>query len=197
MPAVISEARAPSAPGRDSRIGHGKCRYDGRLQTNESDDVGGSCSGSSPWTFAALDVQSPESPGLASFGVARLKRGERFNATGQLVRTHGPFWRIDEGLSVDWRNRSSAEVNYSEEFTAFEEDFRNRQVGLAVGYNTREYQQVLAGYEFGRNFGSDYQLVTGRVRLLPDQLAFQRGTAAFGQRSSQGDTVFLKATAMF
>ena len=143
---------------------------------------------------------------------------------------------------------------------------RNRQVGLAVGYNTREYQQVLAGYEFG-NFGSDYQLVTGRVRrklspalsaeyelqwltLTPDpegkstwihvvrasqfftkdlylkvffqtnsaidrqnlqaifvyryrppfgtlQLAFQRGTAAFGQRSSQGNTVFLKATAVF
>ena len=146
-------------------------------------------------------------------------------------------------------------------------DFRNRQVGLIVGYNTREYQQVLAGYEFGRNFGSDYHLVTGRVRrklllclsaeyelqwltLEPDpdskstwihvlrasqfltkdlylkvffqtnsaidrqnlqaifvyryrphfgtlQLAFQRGTAAFGQRSSQGNTVFVKATAVF
>jgi hypothetical protein len=51
-----------------------------------------------------------------------------------------------------------------EEFRAFEKDFRNRQVGVAVGYNTREYQQVPAGYEFGRNFGSDYRLVTGRVR---------------------------------
>jgi hypothetical protein len=29
------------------------------------------------------------------------------------------------------------------------------------------------------------------------QLAFQRGTAAFGQRSSQGNTVFLKVTAVF
>ncbi len=349
-------------------------------------DVGGKLLGKQgPWTFAALDVRSPESPGLANFGVARLQRdvlgrsnvavmlsdrgregrhqgaiemdgtlilGDRFNMTGQVVRTHGPFeqgrwafflrpsydsstshfhvryshlgervadnlnavgfvadddrreadsafskifswrsgaleklsydsnynvfwsqagrlrsWRIDEGLSVDWRNRWSAEANYSEEFKAFEMDFRNRQVGLAVGYNTREYQQVLAGYEFGRSFGSDYQLVTGRVRrklssalsaeyelqwltLDPDpegkstwihvlrasqfftrdlylkvffqtnsaidrqnlqaifvyryrppfgtlQLAFQRGTAAFGQRSSQGNTVFLKATAVF
>lgn len=180
---------------------------------------------------------------------------------------HLRSWRIDEGLSVDWRSRWSAEANYSEEFKAFELDYRNRQVGLIVGYNTREYQQVQAGYEFGRNFGSDYQLVTGRVRrklssalsaeyelqwltLEPDpdskstwihvlrvsqfftkdlflkllfqtnsaierqniqaifvyryrppfgtlQLAFQRGTAAFGQRSSQGNTVFVKATAVF
>lgn len=128
---------------------------------------------------------------------------------------------------------------------------------------------MAAGYEFGRNFDSDYRLVTGRVRrklssalsaeyelqwltLDPDpdpegkstwihvlrasqfftkdlflkvffqtnsaierqnlqavfvyryrppfgtlQLAFQRGTAAFGQRSSQGNTVFIKATGVF
>jgi hypothetical protein len=38
-------------------------------------------------------------------------------------------------------------------------------------------------------------------RYLPPfgtiQVAYQRGTAAFGQRSTQGDTVFLKATTVF
>jgi len=38
-------------------------------------------------------------------------------------------------------------------------------------------------------------------RYLPPfgtlQLAYQRGTAAFGQRSTQGDTLFLKATTVF
>ena len=29
------------------------------------------------------------------------------------------------------------------------------------------------------------------------QLAYQRGTAAFGQRSDQGDTLFLKLTGVF
>ncbi len=244
-------------------------------------DVGGKLLGKEgPWTFAALDVRSPEIPEAANFSVARLKRdvlgrsslaimlsdrglegrhqgaiemdgtlilGDRFNATGQIVRTHGPFeqgrwafflrpsydsstahfhvrytslgervadnlnavgflvdddrrevdsalgktlwrrsgalerlasnsniywsqagrlrsWRIDEGLSADWRNRWTIQVAYAEEFKAFEKDFRNREIGFAVGYNTREYQQVLAGYEFGRNFDSDYRLVTGRVR---------------------------------
>ena len=38
-------------------------------------------------------------------------------------------------------------------------------------------------------------------RYLPPfgtiQVAYQRGTAAFGQRSTQGDTLFLKATTVF
>ncbi len=38
-------------------------------------------------------------------------------------------------------------------------------------------------------------------RYLPPfgtiQVAFQRGTAEFGQRSEQGNTLFLKATAVF
>lgn len=38
-------------------------------------------------------------------------------------------------------------------------------------------------------------------RYLPPfgtlQLAYQRGTAAFGQRSTQEDTLFLKATTVF
>jgi hypothetical protein len=38
-------------------------------------------------------------------------------------------------------------------------------------------------------------------RYLPPfgtlQLAFQRGTAAFGTRSDQGNTLFFKATAVF
>lgn len=143
----------------------------------------------------------------------------------------------------------------------------NRQGGFEVGYNTREYQSISSGLEFGRNFDSDYLLWTGtarykvtaelsaeyspeRLELDPDpqgqstwihviranqsftkdlflrlflqtnsaidrnnvqavfvyrylppfgtlQLAYQRGTAAFGQRSTQGNTLFLKATTVF
>jgi hypothetical protein len=173
-------------------------------------------------------------------------------------------WKVDESIDVQFRNRWSTEVQYTEEFKRFEKDFRNRQLGFQVGYNTRAYQSVQAGYEFGRNFDSDYRLWTAgakrkltealsaeyelqRLTLDPDpgqestwihvvranqfftkdlflrlffqtnsaidrrnvqavfvwryrppfgsfQVAYQRGTAAFGQRSGQGNTLFVKAT---
>jgi hypothetical protein len=176
-------------------------------------------------------------------------------------------WRANETLTVEYRNRFSTRVNWAEEFKLFEKEFRNRQVAFELGYNTREYQSVAAGVEFGRNFDADFVLWTTsarykvtpqlsaeysleRLQLDPDprlestwihviranqfftkdlflrvffqtnsaidrnniqavfvyrylppfgtlQLAYQRGTAAFGQRSTQGDTLFLKATTVF
>jgi hypothetical protein len=176
-------------------------------------------------------------------------------------------WQVDESVDVQLRNRWSAEAQYTEEFKRFEKDFRNRQVGFELGYNTRAYQSVRAGYAFGRNFDSDFRLWTAtaqykvtaelsaeyelqQLRLDPDpedestwihvvranqfftkdlfvrlffqtnsaidrrnvqtvfvwryrppfgtvQLAYQRGTAAFGERSGQGHTLFLKMTGVF
>ncbi len=67
---------------------------------------------------------------------------------------------MNESVDVQFRNRWSTEVQYTEEFKRFEKDFRNRQLGFEVGYNTREYQSVRVGYEFGRNFDADLQLWT-------------------------------------
>jgi hypothetical protein len=176
-------------------------------------------------------------------------------------------WRTNETLQVEYRNRLSTRVNWAEEFKLFEKEFRNRLVGFEMGYNTREYQSVAAGVEFGRNFDADFVLWTtsGRYKITPAlsaeyslerleldpdprrdstwihvlranqfftkdlflrlffqtnsaidrnnvqavfvyrylppfgtlQLAYQRGTAAFGQRSTQGDTLFLKVTTVF
>ena len=176
-------------------------------------------------------------------------------------------WKVDESISAELRNRLSAGVSWSEEFKLFEKHFRNRQVGFDLGYNTREYESVRTGVEFGRNFDADFVLWTASARhkvtpqlsaeyslerlvLDPDperqgtwihvlradqfftkdlflrlffqtnsaidrknvqavfvyrylppfgtiQVAYQRGTAAFGQRSTQGDTLFVKATSVF
>lgn len=176
-------------------------------------------------------------------------------------------WKVDQSLNVEFRNRLSTEVSLSEEFKLFEKDFRNRQVGFDLGYNTREYESVRAGLKFGRNFDADFVLWTASARhkvtselsteyslerlvLDPDperqgtwihvlradqfftkdlflrlffqtnsaidrknlqavfvyrylppfgtiQVAYQRGTAAFGQRSAQSHTLFLKATTVF
>jgi hypothetical protein len=187
-------------------------------------------------------------------------------------------WKVNEELVMEFRNRFSAELSWIEEFKAkytpttagygrFEKDFRNRQVGFDLGYNTREYQSVKTGVKVGRNFDADFVLWTAsarykvtpelsaeysleRLELNPDprrestwihvlradqfftkdlflrlffqtnsaidrnnaqallvyrylppfgtiQVAYQRGTAAFGQRSTQGNTLFLKATTVF
>ena len=176
-------------------------------------------------------------------------------------------WKVDEAVALEYRNRMSSRFSWTEEFKQFEKDFRNRQVGFDVGYNTREYQSVETGVQFGRNFDADFLLWTAsarrkvtralsteysleRLELDPDplrqstwihvvranqfftkdlflrlffqtnsaidrrnvqavfvyrylppfgtlQVAYQRGTAAFGERSTQGNTLFVKATTVF
>ena len=136
-----------------------------------------------------------------------------------------------------------------------------------MGYNTREWQQVFGSYQFGRNFDSDFTLVTAGVQqnitrdlsleyslskldLTPDpnnestwihilvanqyftkdlylklfyqintsidkknvqvtfayrfqppfglvQVAYQKGTAEFGEVGTQGHTLFLKLAYVF
>jgi len=176
-------------------------------------------------------------------------------------------WQIDQSIEVEFRNRLVFEVDYTEEFKRFEKDFRNRGLAVELGYNTREFQSVQVGLEFGKNFDLDFWLWTAeagykvtnqlsleyglqRLILNPDeesestwihvlkadqfftrdlylrlffqtnsaidrnnlqaifvyryqppfgtiQLAYQRGTAEFGQRSQQGNTLFFKVTRVF
>lgn len=176
-------------------------------------------------------------------------------------------WQIDESVDVQFRNRWSATAGLTEQFIRFEKDFRNRQIELGIGYNTREYNSVRLDVEFGRNYDADFHLwsigarrkltsqlsaeyTLERLRQTPDpdrdstwihvlrvnqyftkdlfvrgfyqinsaierrniqaafvwrylppfgtvQVVYQRGTAAFGERSGQGNTLFLKATTVF
>jgi hypothetical protein len=176
-------------------------------------------------------------------------------------------WQIDESVDFELRNRVSFRTAHTEEFKRFEDDFRNRKTQFRLGYNTREFQSAVVGFQFGRNFDADFQLWTAaggykmtdelsveyelqRLTLDPDpdlestwihvvrvnhfftkdlflraffqtnsaidrrniqavfvyrykppfgtiQLAYQRGTAEFGQESGQGNTLFLKVTWVF
>lgn len=178
----------------------------------------------------------------------------------------GPLrsWEIRQSLEIDLRNRWSGAISHVSDLQRFEADFRNRNTGIEIGYNTREFQSISTGFAWGRSFGSDFRLWTvaaawkpvpslsleyelerltldpdpeqettwihvGRVNqfFTPDlffrlflqtnsaidrrnvqalfvwryfppfgtvQLAYQRGTAAFGSPSDQGHTVFLKLT---
>jgi hypothetical protein len=176
-------------------------------------------------------------------------------------------WQIDQSVELEFRNRISLEWDFQEEFKRFEKDFRNRQLGIELGYNTRQFESVQVGFRGGKNFDALFQLWTARAAykptaqlsleyelerlvLKPDpenestwihvlradqfftrdlylklflqtnsaidrrnvqavfvyryrppfgtfQLAYQRGTAEFGERSEQGNTFFLKVTTVF
>lgn len=176
-------------------------------------------------------------------------------------------WQIVQGIEVDLRNRFSFEFGWEEEFILFEKGFRNRQFEVQAGYNTRAFESVAIGYEWGKNFDADFTLwsaggaykITEQLSaeyelqyltLDPDpedettwihvlraeqfftpdlflklflqtnsaidrrniqltfvyryqppfgtiQLAYQRGTAEFGERSDQGNTFFVKLATVF
>lgn len=85
-------------------------------------------------------------------------------------------WQIDEGLTLDFRNKFSLEAEHTEEYKLFEEDFRNRQTELTLGYNTREWQSARVSYAFGRNFGLDFDLVEGSLNYkLTRDLSLEYG----------------------
>ena len=73
-------------------------------------------------------------------------------------------WQVDESLSVDWRNKWSTSVSHTQEFKRFEKDFRNRQTGLELGYNTRVWESVRGGLTFGHNFDADFTLWSAAAR---------------------------------
>lgn len=79
-------------------------------------------------------------------------------------------WRVDETLDVELRNRWGARTSWTEEFIRFEKDFRNRQISVELGYNTRAYESVHGGVQFGRNFNADFQLwgVLARRKLTEE-----------------------------
>ena len=84
---------------------------------------------------------------------------------GQDRRLRG--WQVDEVVDVELRNRWGVRATWTEDLQRFEKDFRNRQIGIEAGYNTRAYQSVHGGLQFGRNFDSDFRLwlLTARRKL--------------------------------
>lgn len=92
----------------------------------------------------------------------RLEYGSNYNiywGTEGTLRS----WQIDQGLDLDLRNKFSLAADYTEEYKLFEKNFRNRQAGFTLGYNTREWQAATLAYSFGRNFDLDFELVEGGV----------------------------------
>lgn len=88
----------------------------------------------------------------------RLEYGSNYNvywaADSDVLRS----WQIDQDFEVELRSRWVFAIDYSEEFKLFEKEFRNHEVEFEVGYNTRQFNSVSVGYQFGKSFDSDFDL---------------------------------------
>jgi hypothetical protein len=104
----------------------------------------------------------------------RIQYNSNYNiywaASSSLLRS----WQIDQTLDVDLRNRFSLGFDFTEEFKSFEKEFRNRDVGFAAGYNTREFESVTVGYRFGESFDSSFDLFTAAAAYkLTEELSVE------------------------
>ncbi len=73
-------------------------------------------------------------------------------------------WQVDQGVSLEMRNRFSVWAFHSREFKAmdgvlFEEDFRNHLTKVGIGFNTEEWDYASFCYSFGRNFGEGFDML--------------------------------------
>jgi len=73
-------------------------------------------------------------------------------------------WNVSQSLGFDLRNRLGFTVRHHQEYKLYEKEFRNHSSTLALGYNTREWESITVSYEFGKNFDSDFYLISGRLR---------------------------------
>ncbi len=73
-------------------------------------------------------------------------------------------WEILQSMTFDLQNRFSFGLRHFQEYKLFEKDFRNYSSTFELGYNTREWQSISFGYQFGRNYDSDFTLLSGRLR---------------------------------
>jgi hypothetical protein len=203
---------------------------------------------------------------LKNFGLEKIEYHSNYNIYWGMDKTLRS-WDVFQALTLDFRNKFSIRLRHNQEFKLFEKEFRNHSSILELGYNTREWESMKLSYQFGKNFDSDFNLLSGLIRqninqnlsleydltrlsLDPDpaeestwihvvrvtqyftkdlflkvfyqintviekkniqvvfvyrfqppfgaiQVAYQKGTAEFGERGKQGHTLFLKLAYIF
>ncbi len=119
-----------------------------------------------------LDSEFEKTFWLSSGPIERVEYSSNYNVFWAADSTELRAWEVKQSVEVDFRNRFSVEVGHIEDLQVFEDRFRNRQTSFEIGYNTRAFDQVRAGYQFGRNFGADFELWTAAAGYkLTDQLS--------------------------
>lgn len=115
--------------------------------------------------------------------------------------------QVEQGLTLDFKNKFSLTAHYAQEFKAqdnvlFEEDFRNHQTKLGIGFNTKEWEYAVFSFSFGRNFGESFTMVEigKNLNVTPDlAVEFHLARIYFGYgRNERNDYIHvIRATYQF
>lgn len=100
---------------------------------------------------------------LNKWGFDRIVYSSNYNIYWGMDKTLRS-WDVWQALNLDFQNKFSFNVRHQREYKLFEKEFRNQNSTLAIGYNTRKWNSVLLSYGFGKNFDSDFSLISGLLR---------------------------------
>lgn len=74
-------------------------------------------------------------------------------------------WALDNWANVYLNNRFNFKYKYNKEYKLYEKDFYNHRHEFNLGYNTEEWSNIGLGFTTGRNFDSDFYLLSTSTRF--------------------------------
>ena len=74
-------------------------------------------------------------------------------------------WDLDNWADFYLNNRFNLKYKYNNEYKLFEKDFYNYFHELSLGYNTEEWSNARLGFTQGRNFDSEFTLISGSGQI--------------------------------
>jgi len=105
---------------------------------------------------------------LKKWGLNRIKYSSSYNIYWGIDRVMRS-WAFSQGISADWQNKLSLGVKHEQDYKLYEKEFWNAATTVEVGYNTREWRSASLSYEFGKNFDSEYNLLSANLRQYVTQ----------------------------
>lgn len=74
-------------------------------------------------------------------------------------------WDLDNWADFYLNNRFNLKYKYNNEYKLYEKDFYNYFHELSLGYNTEEWSNARLGFTQGRNFDSEFTLISGSGQI--------------------------------
>jgi len=74
-------------------------------------------------------------------------------------------WEIDNNFEMEFLKKWALEISYVEEFKRYEKDFRNKEKGIDLEYDSKKGTTVSMEYVQGINYDRDFEEITGGLDL--------------------------------
>jgi hypothetical protein len=100
---------------------------------------------------------------LKKWGLERIEYDSNYNIYWGMDKTLRS-WEVSQSLTFDLQNKLSFKLSHDQEYKLYEKEFRNHSSTLELGYNTREWQSADISYQFGKNFDSNFFLLSGILK---------------------------------